>query len=200
MHPTQVYESINGFLLLCLVMLVRKYRKFSGEMFVAFTMGYAILRYLVEDLRADEQRGSIGPLTTSQLIGVCTFSAGLILFAVALYRAWKRDPQSMRLWENGRAMVAAARGGQGCGCARRHRGRCAARGVIQPPSPAQELTSRRFWHCSGSGRPVGRRAAVLHRSVDVTVLVKLPTQVPVRDLEAPVRARRRQGRSTWCAT
>ena len=59
-HPTQLYESLNGLILLCLVFLVRRYRKFSGEMFVAFTMGYAILRYYVENLRADEQRGSSG--------------------------------------------------------------------------------------------------------------------------------------------
>ena len=61
-HPAQLYESLNGLILLGLVFLVRRYRKFSGEMFVAFTMGYAILRYYVEILRADEQRGNIGPL------------------------------------------------------------------------------------------------------------------------------------------
>ncbi len=106
-HPTQVYESLNGLLLFCLVMIVRRYRKFSGEMFVAFTMGYAILRYIVEDLRADEQRGGIGPFSTSQVIGACTFGAGLLLLAF-LVRAWQRDPQSMRLWENGRAIKTVA--------------------------------------------------------------------------------------------
>src|SRR5262249_57993312 len=72
-HPTQLYESLNGLILLGLVFLVRRYRRFSGEMFVAFTMGYAVLRYWVEILRADEQRGNIGPLSTSQFIGVATF-------------------------------------------------------------------------------------------------------------------------------
>lgn len=106
-HPTQLYESLNGLVLLLLLLLVRRYRKFSGQMFVAFTMGYAVLRYYVENLRADEQRGSIGPLSTSQAIGVATFSAGALLL-VWLYSRYRKDPESLRLWEGGRASITAA--------------------------------------------------------------------------------------------
>ena len=106
MHPTQIYESLNGLILLGMLFLVRKYCKFSGEMFVAFFMGYAPLRYIVETLRADEQRGMIGPLTTSQFIGVVTFFAGAALL-VYLYQQYRKDPASLRLWENGQSMVAA---------------------------------------------------------------------------------------------
>ena len=97
-HPAQLYESLNGLVLFGLVMLVRRYRKFSGEMFVAFTMGYAVLRFFVETLRADEQRGEIGPLSTSQFIGIVTFllAGGLL---IALWRKWKRDPKAIRYWE-----------------------------------------------------------------------------------------------------
>jgi phosphatidylglycerol:prolipoprotein diacylglycerol transferase len=104
-HPTQIYESLNGLILLGLVFLVRRYRKFSGEMFVAFTMGYAILRYIVETLRADEQRGMIGPVSTSQFIGICTFLAGAVLL-LWLWTRYRKDPQGMRLWENGLGMIA----------------------------------------------------------------------------------------------
>jgi len=100
-HPTQIYESLNGLALLGLLMLVRKYRRFSGQMFVAFTMGYAVLRYYVETLRADEQRGGIGPLSTSQIIGIVTFLAGLALW-LWLWSRWKKDPPASRLWEDGR--------------------------------------------------------------------------------------------------
>jgi phosphatidylglycerol---prolipoprotein diacylglyceryl transferase len=105
-HPTQLYESLNGLVLLGLLMLVRRYRRFSGEMFVAFTMGYAVLRYWVEVLRADEQRGNIGPLSTSQFIGVATFAAGAALL-VWLYSRYRRDPESMQLWIGGRGLVTA---------------------------------------------------------------------------------------------
>ena len=107
MHPTQIYESLNGLILLGFLFLVRRYRKFSGEMFIAFFMGYAPLRYYVEALRADEQRGNVGPLTTSQFIGVATFTLGAALL-VYLYSRYKKDPQSLRLWENGQAMVLAS--------------------------------------------------------------------------------------------
>lgn len=105
-HPTQLYESLNGLILLGLVFLVRRYRKFSGEMFVAFTMGYAILRYFVEVLRADEQRGNVGPLSTSQFIGVTTFMAGAALLAW-LYARYRKDPHAMQLWLDGQALVVA---------------------------------------------------------------------------------------------
>jgi phosphatidylglycerol:prolipoprotein diacylglycerol transferase len=106
-HPTQLYESFNGLVLLGLLFAVRRFRKFSGEMFVAFTMGYAVLRYWVEILRADEQRGNIGPLSTSQFIGVATFTAGAALL-VWLYSRYRKDPESMRLWQNGQGMVPVA--------------------------------------------------------------------------------------------
>jgi phosphatidylglycerol:prolipoprotein diacylglycerol transferase len=106
-HPAQLYESLNGLVLFCVLMLVRRYRKFSGQMFVAFTMGYAVLRYYVEDLRADGQRGNVGPLTTSQFIGVTTFLAGAALLAW-LYSRYRKDPSSMQLWTGGRALVPAA--------------------------------------------------------------------------------------------
>jgi len=103
-HPTQLYESLNGLILFGLLMLVRRFRRFSGEMFVAFTMGYAVLRYFVETLRADEQRGNVGPFSTSQFIGICTFSAGLALLAW-LWARYRKDPHAMRLWEDGQALV-----------------------------------------------------------------------------------------------
>jgi phosphatidylglycerol:prolipoprotein diacylglycerol transferase len=105
-HPTQLYESLNGLILLGLVFLVRRYRKFSGEMFVAFTMGYAVLRYFVEVLRADEQRGSVGPLSTSQFIGVVTFAAGAALL-VWLYSRYRKEPHALKLWLDGQGMVTA---------------------------------------------------------------------------------------------
>jgi len=87
-----------GLTLLGLVLLVRRYRKFSGEMFLVFTMGYAVLRFFVETLRADAQRGEIGPFSTSQAIGIVTFLlAGA--FLVHLWRQSRRDPASLRLWE-----------------------------------------------------------------------------------------------------
>jgi phosphatidylglycerol:prolipoprotein diacylglycerol transferase len=81
-HPTQLYESLAGLVLLVFVMAVRRRRTFSGQPFVAFVMGYAVLRYLIEIVRADTNRGAIGALSTSQIIAIATFVlAALFLYA-----------------------------------------------------------------------------------------------------------------------
>jgi phosphatidylglycerol---prolipoprotein diacylglyceryl transferase len=97
-HPTQIYESLIGLTLFGITMLVYRYRKFTGQMFCAFTIGYGVLRFLVEFLRADKERGELGGLSTSQFLGLTTSlaAAGLLVW---LYRRWQRDPDAARYWE-----------------------------------------------------------------------------------------------------
>jgi prolipoprotein diacylglyceryl transferase len=97
-HPTQIYESLVGLALFGLLVFLRKHRKFSGQVFLGWVLGYGILRPLIEILRDDDQRGSVGPLSTSQFIGMTTVVMGLILL-VYLVRRYRRDPQSLRLWQ-----------------------------------------------------------------------------------------------------
>lgn len=78
-HPTQIYESLAGLCLFALVMRVRHVRRSPGEAFAAFGAGYAVVRYGIEMLRADQQRGSLGIFTTSQLIAIVTGIAALAL-------------------------------------------------------------------------------------------------------------------------
>ena len=81
-HPTQLYESLAGLVLLVLVMAVRRRHTFSGQPLMAFVLGYAVLRYAIEMVRADTNRGAIGALSTSQIIAVVTFVlAALFLYA-----------------------------------------------------------------------------------------------------------------------
>ena len=60
-HPTQLYESIAGLLLLGLVFWVRKRQTFRGQVFFAFTLAYGVIRFLLEILRDDMERGEFGP-------------------------------------------------------------------------------------------------------------------------------------------
>jgi phosphatidylglycerol:prolipoprotein diacylglycerol transferase len=81
-HPTQLYESLAGLVLLALVWTVRQRQEFSGQALLAFGMGYAVLRYVIEIVRADPQRGAIGPFSTSQFIAVVTFAGAGALWCV----------------------------------------------------------------------------------------------------------------------
>lgn len=84
-HPTQLYESLAGFVLLVLVLAVHRRKSFAGQTFAAFTAGYAVLRFFIEIVRADAGRGAIGALSTSQLIAVLTFASVSVL-AIVLRR------------------------------------------------------------------------------------------------------------------
>jgi prolipoprotein diacylglyceryltransferase len=79
-------------------MYLRRVRKFSGEVFVGWVMGYGILRSTIELFRGDADRGTVGPLSTSQFIGLVSsvFVAALLFFLLKRYKA---NPTAMRLWE-----------------------------------------------------------------------------------------------------
>ncbi len=125
-HPTQMYEMLAGLSIFALLMFVRRVRRFSGQVFVTWVMGYGILRPIIEIFRDDDQRGGIGPLSTSQIIGITATLLGFGLL-VALIRRYRADPTSVRLWEmplEATASAGAGRGstgGGGGGRKRKHR-------------------------------------------------------------------------------
>ncbi len=76
-HPTQIYESLAGLALLVPVMAIRPRRQFAGQAFMAFVVGYAVLRSVIEVYRGDFGRGALGPFSTSQVIAAVTFVAAV---------------------------------------------------------------------------------------------------------------------------
>jgi prolipoprotein diacylglyceryltransferase len=112
-HPTQLYELLVGFFLFGLLMYLRRKRKFSGQVFLGWVIGYGILRPIIEALRDDDQRGTVGPLSTSQFIGITSVLLGTALLVV-LVRRYRRNPESLRLWEHP-ILTPAPAGGPGPG-------------------------------------------------------------------------------------
>ena len=98
-HPTQLYEAAVGFGLFALLLWIRRQRTFSGQVFLGWVLGYGLARPALEVLRDDDQRGSLGPLSTSQWIGLTSAAMGVVL-AVALVRRHRQDPKALRYWEN----------------------------------------------------------------------------------------------------
>jgi phosphatidylglycerol---prolipoprotein diacylglyceryl transferase len=91
-HPTQLYESIAGLALLGLVLTVRRRQQTSGYALAAFAIGYGVLRYLIEIVRADPGRGAVGPWSTSQFIALVTVVAASALFFVLHRRVDRSHP------------------------------------------------------------------------------------------------------------
>jgi prolipoprotein diacylglyceryl transferase len=117
-HPTQIYETLAGLSIFALLMYLRRVRKFSGLVFVAWVMVYAVLRSIIEIYRGDSDRGTVGLLSTSQFIGLVSLvAAGALL--VVLIKKYKADPTALRLWEQ--PLPVAAESGQARGPRRKRK-------------------------------------------------------------------------------
>jgi phosphatidylglycerol:prolipoprotein diacylglycerol transferase len=82
-HPTQLYESLLGFALVPVAILLLKRRRFTGQAFLVMIMLYALGRFLLETIRDDDDRGTVlGILSVSQFIGVVLvpMAAGFLLY------------------------------------------------------------------------------------------------------------------------
>lgn len=83
LHPTQLYESVNGLSIFFTLLIFRRYRKYYGQNTAILLMMYAVNRYIVELFRGDLLRGEVGAFSTSQFIGMVTFAVGAALMAYA---------------------------------------------------------------------------------------------------------------------
>lgn len=82
LHPTQLYLSLNGFVLLGIVVYVYAHKRFHGQVITTFVACYSFTRFFLEYFRGDAERGFVfgGRLSTSQLA-----TLGLFVAAVAAY-------------------------------------------------------------------------------------------------------------------
>src|SRR5580765_6909583 len=70
LHPTQLYEAGANFVILVFLLLTEKRGyKFAGRTFWLYMLLYSVSRYVIEFYRGDE-RGSVGPLSTSQFVSL----------------------------------------------------------------------------------------------------------------------------------
>lgn len=87
-HPTFLYESLwnlIGFILL--VVLFRKGRKFNGQVFLCYVIWYGVGRTVIEGLRTDSLYFFNTGLRTSQLVGILSVIAAIIIYIIRLKTA-----------------------------------------------------------------------------------------------------------------
>ena len=91
LHPTQIYLSINAFLIFWILQWAYRRKTFDGEVFWLYVLLYAITRGILEIWRGDTVRGFVipGVLSTSQCIGLLTaaVAAGMLLYLSRRSRA-----------------------------------------------------------------------------------------------------------------
>lgn len=82
LHPTQLYLTIDGLVLLGVVLAFWPHRKADGQAMALYFLLYAITRTLVEELRNDESAQYLG-MTISQIISVGVFGVGIFFWVMA---------------------------------------------------------------------------------------------------------------------
>lgn len=84
LHPTQIYLSLNALLLFAIAEWVYRRKKFDGQVFWIYVLGYALTRGVIEEFRGDLVRGFVVPgvLSTAQFIGVLMAIASIVMLFV----------------------------------------------------------------------------------------------------------------------
>lgn len=84
-HPTFLYESLWNVMVLVLILLATKKKKFNGEIFILYMVGYALGRVWIEGLRTDQlQIGQTGIAVSQVLAGVIALSGAVVWIVVRL--------------------------------------------------------------------------------------------------------------------
>ena len=87
-HPTFLYESLWNVGVLLFLFWFRKRKKFNGEVFLMYLIGYGLGRIWIEGLRTDQLLLPVVGLSVSQLLSGC-FVVGCTILVV-----WKRKKLS----------------------------------------------------------------------------------------------------------
>jgi len=93
-HPTQIYDSLLSLVFWGFLEWLYRRKRFDGQVFAAYLMGYAILRSIVEFFRGDYPTHYLGGWATpAHLVSMAIFAAGLVL----LWRLPRRRPVSAKV-------------------------------------------------------------------------------------------------------
>jgi len=84
LHPVQLYESIVCFGLFALLVRLSRHKRFDGQVILAYTLLYAVARFILEYFRGDADRGFVfgGLLSTSQFVATILGPVAIALWIV----------------------------------------------------------------------------------------------------------------------
>ncbi|MFH0800120.1 MAG: prolipoprotein diacylglyceryl transferase [Pseudomonadota bacterium] len=82
LYPAQTMESMGELSIFLILLLIRRFKSFNGQLISSYLMLYAVLRSFNEYFRGDVERGFVVGrwFSTSQFISILMFAAGLALY------------------------------------------------------------------------------------------------------------------------
>ncbi len=81
-HPAFLYESLWCLMVLVLLLLYRKHKKFDGEVFLLYLLGYGLGRVWIEGLRTDQLLLPVIGFPVSQLLAGVIVIVSLIMILI----------------------------------------------------------------------------------------------------------------------
>ena len=90
-HPTYLYESLWCVMVLVIMILYTKHRKFDGELFLIYLLGYGAGRVWIEGLRTDQLLIPVVGLPVSQLLAGLLIVSSLSVIIIVRMRLKKKN-------------------------------------------------------------------------------------------------------------
>ena len=82
--PVQLFEALGVFLIFLVLSYLRKKERFKSHLLKFYFVEYSILRFFLEFLRGDNERGVWGGISLSQIISI------MILGTIGIYSLFRR--------------------------------------------------------------------------------------------------------------
>ena len=89
-QPTFLYEGVGNLVVLALMYLYHKKKKYQGQMCLFYLGGYGIVRFFVEGIRTDQLLIPGTQLPVSQMLGIVMFVGSVVANGVILYLLKKK--------------------------------------------------------------------------------------------------------------
>jgi len=82
LHPTQIYSMILIYGIMIFLLILARYKKFNGQLFISYLILYSIGRIFLETFRGDISRGYVIDdfLTNSQFISILVVSVSVYFY------------------------------------------------------------------------------------------------------------------------
>lgn len=84
-QPTFLYEGVGNLVVLILMYLYHKKKKYHGQMCLFYLGGYGIVRFFVEGIRTDQLLIPGTQIPVSQMLGIVMFLGAVVANGVILY-------------------------------------------------------------------------------------------------------------------
>lgn len=88
-HPTFLYESLWNLAVLVVLLLIRKHKKFEGEIFLLYLIGYGVGRFWIEQLRTDQLLIPNTTIAVSQVLAAVLVVAATIILVITRKKSVK---------------------------------------------------------------------------------------------------------------